>query len=231
MNLHRNCMRCGEFFPVEPLELKFFCNKEGCPQKYYFTPRIHLERIKRTRFIPTDYLDLYDLDRPILTDKGKVISYERVCRICGGPLLNKDGKYSYHRRYCSEHTGYELWAKYNWGIVSKNYGFELQENQRDKITIILKRIPTKLQNSVSLCELCGKPCLIYEYYCRHKYEIDAINIHHKIPVHTLNWDNIRLIWDFSNLVALCPECHNKQDHQLKTKVDPYINFKKITNFI
>ncbi|KKM67086.1 hypothetical protein LCGC14_1474720 [marine sediment metagenome] len=42
-------------------------------------------------------------------------------------------------------------------------------------------------------------------------------------------ENIHLIWDFSNLKALCQDCHHKQDHQLK--VDHYKNYKKITEFI
>lgn len=32
-------------------------------------------------------------------------------------------------------------------------------------------------------------------------------------------------------IAYSEECHHKQDHQLKTKTDPFIHFKKITDFL
>lgn len=246
MNLHRKCNSCGEFFPVEPMEFKFFCDKEECEKKWKYG----FYNIKSTRNISLNFFDIYDLDRPILTDKGKVIRYERACRVCGNPLLNKDGKYSYHRRYCSEHNGYELWVKYNWGLVSKSYARKISRQKINKRVIskqfieklqdlaiksLYKEHPKRLQrdlNNLTVCEECKKICFIYsDNWFRSPLGVEVINIHHKIPVHTLTEENFHLIWDESNLMALCSDCHNKQDHQLKTKVDPYINFKKITNFI
>ena len=246
MNLHKRCNRCGEFFEAELMSLEFFCNKEECRKsgKYSFY------YIKQTRNLSLDLFDIYDLDRPIIID-DKIVNYERVCRICGKPLLNKNGKYSYHRRYCSEHNGYELWAKYSWSVVSKGYARKVSEQKLNK-PVISKQFIEKLQElhvkshykespqrikrdlrNLTLCEECKKICLIYTDYWHSNslLKLEVINIHHKVPVHTLTEENFHLIWDESNLMALCSDCHNKQDHQLKTKVDPYINFKKITNFI
>ncbi len=192
-----------------------------------------------------DYFDLYDLDRPrSITDGGKVLDYERVCRQCGKPLFNKNGKYSVHRRYCGEHTGYELWAKYNWGEASKKYARKIREQNegiiKEKFNTLIekyykayKEIPewVRKNNNQTICEECGKLCQIYSTtFLHNKLNLNVINIHHKIPVHILTIDNLHLIWDFDNLIALCEACHKQQDHQLKTKVDPFIHFKKITEF-
>jgi len=193
-----------------------------------------------------DYFDIYDLDRPRLTDQGTVIDYERVCRVCGKPLLKKDGIYSYHKRYCNEHNGSELWAKYNWGIVSKDYAWDVVGKNKEIISekfiehiqknhSYYKENPKRIKKdlgSLTVCEICSKLCLVYDIYWNYrKKHFDVINIHHKIPVHTLDKDNFHLIWDWDNLIALCKDCHNQQDHQLKTKVDPYIHFRKITEFL
>ena len=228
------------------MELKFFCDKEECQQNNFFTPEILLKRIKKNRFIVMDYFDIYDLDRPIIRD-GKTISYERVCRECGEPLFNKGGKYSYHRRYCNNHTGYDLWIRHNWGEVSKNYARKIRDNNADFITQEYNRrideyyahykeepkwMRDKLINII-ICEECKRLCQIYSGTSLYnKLAIGVVNIHHKIPVHMLTWENINLIWDKNNLIALCEDCHHKKDHQLgKPKMDPYINFKKITEFI
>ena len=244
MNLNKKCIKCGEFFPAEPMEFKFFCNKEECRKngKYSFW------HIKQTRHISARYFDLYDLDRPLIVPN----MYERVCRVCGKPLLRKkDGTYSYHMRYCKDHNGSELWAKYNWGKISKNYAREISKKNKE---IINKKFKKRIENSHSVhrnyyqenperikrdlnklivCEKCGKLCQIYSLtYLYHKFNLKTINIHHIIPVHTLDWDNLHLIWDKSNLIALCEDCHNKQDHYLKQiKEDPYIKFRKITEFL
>ncbi len=244
MNLHKKCRKCREFFKAELMSLEFFCNKEECREEGIYG----LYRIKRTRHFTLDLFDIYDLDRPILTDQGTIISYERVCRICGNPLFNKDGKYSYNRRYCGNCTGYSLWVKYNWGEVSKRYAKKVSKENKP---IISEQFIEKLQDhatksyykekpirikrdlrNLTICEECKKLCHIYaDYWIALPLKIGVVNIHHKIPIHTLTEENIHLIWEESNLMALCSECHNKQDHQLKSKVDPYINFKKITNFI
>jgi hypothetical protein len=33
MNVQRRCLKCHEFFPVKPMELKFFCDKKDCHNK------------------------------------------------------------------------------------------------------------------------------------------------------------------------------------------------------
>jgi len=243
LNLQRRCRKCHEFFPVKPMELKFFCDKKECQE--YFND-YHFFTIKSQRYIRMDYFDIYDLDRVISSNNHNYISYERVCRVCGEPLFNKDGKYSYHRRYCGNHTGYELWAKYNWGIISKNYARDVADKNKEIISnkflehiqanySFYKEKPNRIKRDLRvsvICEVCFKLCLIYDVYWDYrKKHFDVINIHHKIPIHKITMDNIHLIWDYSNLIALCKDCHNKQDHQLKTKVDPYIKFKKITEFL
>lgn len=241
MNLQKKCRKCRAFFPAKPMELKFFCDKKECQD--YLT-EYHCYTIKSNRYIPMDYFDIYDLDRPIMRD-GELISYERVCRVCGAPLFNKNRKYSYHRRYCVNHSGYELWVKYNWGEVSKEYARKVRDENKELISknfmeyikknySYYKEKPERIKNDLNyltVCEECKKLCWIYDIHWNWSRKIGIINIHHILPVHKITMENIHLIWDYSNLKALCEDCHHKQDHQLKTKVDPYINFKKITNFI
>ena len=240
MNLHKKCRKCREFFKAELMSLEFFCNKEACKERNEYI----FYHIKSTRYIALDFFDMYDLDRPIMRN-GEILGYERVCRICGVLLCNKDGKYSYHRRYCGEHTGYELWAKYNWGVVSKGYARKVSKENKELISknfiefiqinhSYYKEKPKRIErdlNNLTICEECGKLCYTYTDYWNRVSKFDVINIHHKIPVHKLTMENVHLIWDYSNLMALCSDCHNNQDHQLKTKTDPYMKFKKITEFL
>ncbi len=243
MNLHKKCLKCHEFFSAKPLEFKFFCEKKEC-QKYF--NELHFYSIKRARHLPAYYFDLYDLDRINYSPKNKkYISYERVCRICGNPLLKKDGKYSYRKRYCNKHYGNGLWEKYNWGFVSKNYAINIRDKNKELIKIkfneiiqneykLYREIPNwvKKTTNLTICEVCNQLCQVYsQTFLYNRLKIKTINIHHKIPIHTLKNDNLHLIWDENNLIALCEDCHHKQDHQLKRKVDPFLNFKKITEFL
>jgi len=43
---------------------------------------------------------------------------------------------------------------------------------------------------------------------------NEVQVHHKIPVHVLTKDNIMLIWDFDNLIALCRKCHGNSHAML-----------------
>lgn len=251
MNLQKKCLKCGEFFPAELMEFKFYCEKERCQKSSFY----QITRIKGSRHITASFFDIYDLDRPIvhkIVNKvdhnvvDKVIGYERVCRVCGKTLLKKDGTYSYHKRYCNEHNGYELWTKYNWQEVKKHYARKVSRKKENKPFISQQfiefiqlkqvyykerpqRIKINLRNLI-ICEKCKKLCSIY-YWNNNPLKLKGIHIHHKIPVHTLDKDNLHLIWDESNLIALCEDCHHKQDHQLKSRVDPFIHFKKITEFL
>ena len=235
MNLQRRCRKCGHFFPVKPMELKFFCDKKEC-QEYLLT--YHFYTIKSNRHVPLDYFDIFDLDRPIKTGYG----YERVCRQCGAPLHNINGKYSPYRRYCANHNGYELFVKYNWGEVSKDYARKVRDDNKELISTLFieyinrnqalyKEKPSKIKmdlNNLTICEECGKLCHIHGSWSPER-RFDVLNIHHKIPVHTLKWDNIHLIWDASNLIALCHDCHKNQDHQLK-KPSPY-QYQNIISYL
>lgn len=222
MKLQKKCRKCHDFFPAKPMELKFFCDKEEC-QKYRNTHNFW--SIKSQRYISMDYFDIWDLDRPTGRYDNE---FERVCRQCGEPLFNKNGKYSYHRRYCGDHTGYELFVKYNWGEVSKKYAHHVAELNKELFKIFKKDGYTYL----TICEECGKICSIYDNsHLFTKNRIEVINIHHIFPVHKITMENIHLIWDYSNLKALCKDCHNKQNHYLK-KIDnkKEIMFKSITSF-
>jgi hypothetical protein len=144
-----------------------------------------------------------------------------VCRICGSPLKNKNGTYSYHRRYCQKHIGhgYILYTKFNWGSCSKAYIKKVQFKNRKIIYNKLNKInlPKDLSHLVVICEECNELCQKADLYYflfnkEHKEYKDIltalpiINVHHIIPVHTLDKSNIMLIWDFKNLISLCPKC-------------------------
>jgi 5-methylcytosine-specific restriction endonuclease McrA len=55
---------------------------------------------------------------------------------------------------------------------------------------------SKLIQEYVICEECGK--LISRY---------VLNIHHKIPVSLLTYENWQLAFDPQNLIGLCHECH------------------------
>lgn len=230
MNIQRKCRHCHEFFPVEPMELKFFCDKPECRD---YMDNYHFYTIKSQRCISLNYFDIFDFDRPrTINDNGEIIDYERVCRVCGALLANKDGKYSVHRRYCGEHNGYELWSKYNWGEVRYKYTREVRDNNIDEIN--KKRKAQNIEEEARLftiCELCGDLVYIWEGHSwnNHRNIISLVNIHHKLPVHKIVMSNIHLIWDYSNLIALCKPCHNKQDHFLK-KTKKAKKYRMITSY-
>lgn len=225
MNIQKKCLRCHDFFPVKPMELKFFCDKPECRE---YMDTYHFWTIKSQRYISMNYFDIYDLDIPYnITENGEVLDYERVCRQCGSRLFNKDGKYSVHRRYCQEHNGYELFAKYNWSEVSKKYAWHVAEENKE----LIDKLNNTEYTNITICEQCSKICSIYDNsYSWAKDRIEVINIHHKYPVHRITMKNIHLIWDFSNLKALCKECHSKQNHFLK-KDKIAQKFKQITAFL
>lgn len=121
--------------------------------------------------------------------EGTKYPYERVCRTCGNRILKKDGTHTFHKRYCRT-------KKCNGNDLWRRYSVHLMRKRGESY----------------LCEECGRS----EYEKKGGYVI--FEIHHIIPVHTLTWDNLYLIWDRSNLRLLCPDCHHKQDHHLKRKI-------------
>ena len=186
-----------------------------------------------------ELFDVYDLDRPITSKNGISLGYERVCRECGKPLKNKDGKHAFYRKYCKEHNGFDLFEKYNWSAVSKKYARKIRDENYEYIweEIIekygLNNFTQNEMNNFTICEECKKLCQIYDlYYYKEKFkDFPPINIHHIKPVHTLMEENFTLIWDFDNLKALCPPCHSRQNHFLKkSTTDPLTRFKKISKF-
>lgn len=262
LNLQKKCKLCNEYFSSSPLSLDLFCGRSECfevcvSKRYYLSLTYkniseiedhHITKIKKTRSITADTFDLYDLDRPIIRE-GKTIGYERVCRGCGSPLRKKDGKYSYHMRYCKEHRGmgYKLFDKYNWGPCAKEYLRKIQERFSEVITTQIKELEIlkEHQHLVVICEECKKLCKITNYYDpsytflhldeskRRIVKLELINVHHIIPVHTLTKENILLIWEESNLICLCQECHwSKHRSEAKTnyKVDP-LKYKTIDQFM
>lgn len=244
MNLVKKCKHCGDFFPSKPLSLQFYCDKERCQEKSDYM----LTYIKKNRYISAHNFDIYDLDRPI-KHNNDIIGYKNVCRICGSPLLKKDGSYSEYLRYCHKTdlcSSYTLFEHSFWNGASEVYIEMNRKKNLKKIRQFIKKYNldreiTDLYHLISfneydfaICEECGKLCLSHSTnpYWFKRYQMKAppiINIHHIIPVHTLTWDNLYLIWDRRNLKSLCPECHHRQDHYLSTKTNE--KSIKITEFM
>ena len=241
MNLHKKCRNCGDFFSIEKTAvIKFFCNKEECQKS--IRRNIFLNRIKKARGITMDHFDIFDLDLPT----ESYHKYERVCRVCGARLIKKNGEHSFHKRYCNKCTGNSIWAKYDIEMITKGYARKIRDQNFEIIKKLVKEIiPKEVYKEkkrlfynpftryrpelFTLCEKCGKLLRIYQDYNYYsKNTVEGCNIHHKIPVHTLDWDNIYLIWDEDNLICLCQDCHNRQDHKLK-KIKKIKN-RKITEF-
>jgi len=231
------------------MSIEIYCPKcrddvciEGKSRQWWW-----VNRIKRNRTINLDNFDIYDLDRPIRQDtregKNQIVGYERVCRICGAPLKNKDGKYSYYRRYCSkeECNASVLYEKFNWQGCSNAYIESVVEKQYPEIKKRLKELEVVrlYYNEFILCEECGELCTKQTYAWgndffgpKHLKPFPAINVHHKIPVHTLTEENILFLFDWDNLLILCPDCHNKQDHKLsKIKKVEAPKFKTIKEWM
>ncbi len=179
-----------------------------------------------------NYFDIYDKDRPIIWDE-KTVGFERVCRICGETLKKKNGEYSYHKRYCNKCIGDSLYDKYNWSMTSKKYAIKIAEENKEYIIEKIKELNFKedILYNITICEECKSLCQIYDGYALSNKKINVVNIHHKIPVHTLTGENLNLIWDYDNLIALCENCHSQQDHKLRTVKVEFHKFRKITQFL
>jgi len=259
LNLQKNCKICSSYFSSYPLSLNLFCEKTKCYDYYashhgsYAYENIskvehhYITQMKLNRSIPTNTFDLYDLDRPIIID-GEVRGYERVCRVCGSPLLDKKGIYNYHLRYCKSHRGYGtiIYDKYNWSFCAKSYLRKIQEKFYGEISTKIKEIGIleKHKPLTILCEECKKLCKAVNYYISFNtfalseskqllIKLDLINVHHIVPVHILTKENIHLIWEESNLICLCPECHwakHRSEPEIVYKVDP-IKYKTLDQFI
>jgi 5-methylcytosine-specific restriction endonuclease McrA len=223
------CKSCGNYFKSELLNHKPYCHSEKC-QKVW---NLVLKQIIHKRYITANFFDVYDDDFPIHLKNGDFYRYERVCRYCGARLLKKNGKHSYMRRQCKDHSSLFINAEFTWSYISSLYKHLLRV--RNQTLIICKLIDEKgfnsLHNSlnITICELCNDLCSLSE-------------VHHKKPVHRTNPNDYLLIWDLDNLINLCLKCHNKQDHQLRRSEEEkkkskkellewkYRNFRKIDDF-
>jgi len=117
--------------------------------------------------------------------------YHRACRGCGKPLLRKNGKpcsLAYSWRWCSIACAQKLPSP-NWGQTSQ--AFLRSHETRGKYPHL------EIQ-----CQRCG------EWFRFAKAEV-----HHVKPVATLAEDEIKLIWDYSNLMVLCHGCHDGTMHE------------------
>ena len=174
-----------------------------CPKCFPENEEWMVYNFKKTRDIPLSHFDIFDTDYPI--KKHYWESYERVCRICGSRLLQKNGTYNRQRRYCKKHIGNHYY-EYNWNAVRYSFINKFIRKHRIYITMrMLDEIHYSKWNSQYL--YCEK--------CHEILHISAIEVHHKIPVHVLTVNNYLLIWDLSNLQILCKKCHNNTDHLLK----------------
>ena len=191
---------CNEWF-----ESKVGSHIDYCPKHFTEKEKYNrIQRIKHQRYISLESLDIYDTQYPLI---GKRYPYEMVCRLCGARLLYKNkNKHSPGKRYCGHPCkGEDLYDKFSWDTK--------------RWRVISKR--------GSICEICGfKNDKINPYaYFGDPSDYDnwerknhrSFHVHHIVPVHTLTWDNLNLIWEDSNLLVLCDKCHHKQDHQLKRK--------------
>lgn len=220
---YRKCKSCRKFFQVELMSIQIYCEK--CKSKEFIPGHTnqhnYIQNIKYSRSISLDSFDVYDLERPIKNKNNEIIDYERVCRVCGAPLRNKKGGYSYHKRYCGtkQCNGGVLFNKFNWNECRFKYIKFLHEKQEKEIEseLVKRKIDIESKYHFIFCEECNKLCKIHNgWWDNSRYwgslelkGIERVEIHHKQPVYTLTEENILLIFDPSNLICLCESCHNK----------------------
>lgn len=124
----------------------------------------------------------------------------RICRICGGLLLKKDGTYSQGKRFCGRCDS-TYFKRYYWNCVRESYLLHLIKYQKNNYAEIkdMNKRKRSVYTQKFYCENCKK--LIKSSECE---------LHHIIPVYKLNENNYNLCWDLSNLIALCKTCHKLQ---------------------
>ena len=232
---YRKCKSCRKFFQVELMSIQIYCEK--CKSKEFIPGHTnqhnYIQNIKYSRSISLDSFDVYDLERPIKNKNNEIIDYERVCRVCGAPLRNKKGGYSYHKRYCGtkQCNGGVLFNKFNWNECRFKYIKFLHEKQEKEIEIELvkRNIDIERKYHFIFCEKCNKLCKRNSDYKTSKSSgIESVEIHHKQPVYTLTEENILLIFDSNNLICLCESCHNKTKEikKLKGPIEKFITIER-----
>lgn len=177
--LFKFCPLCKDHYELqEEIEL-LDLNNLFCP--------IHKEKLKkrlfhniiRTRLINANLFDVRYRD-----EKG----LHHGCRACGNPIPKK------MREYCSDECRskfYNFLNNYNFFYAKET---ALYNNYHEHEAFICYNILQFKLNNYNVCERCGK--------------FSSCEVHHIIPVHTLNFQNLNLIGDLKNLQVLCKECHN-----------------------
>lgn len=226
----RECFFEGKL--QDPIDL---CIKHNTPEN-----RTKLiQKFIHSRFIPIEQFDVWDGQ---YQHEHLYYKYERVCRICGKRLIDSKGKYNGHKRYCNSKTCHASIIYKSWNDIKFTFLHALkQRNEATHCLLYLDQISEErdfLKNvhyirNYICCENCRKL-------------VRNIEIHHKVPVCTLDESNYYLIWEESNLIALCHECHAKaESHNLfrkKSKEEKrqplldklqskYKNFQKIDSFL
>jgi DNA-directed RNA polymerase subunit M/transcription elongation factor TFIIS len=163
-----------------------------------------LERYIRDRLVPVETLDVFDKD-----------GY-RVCRSCGKPMYRKDGKRSHARRNCNEkdcgNLAYLFFEHYQMPSIISHLLHDRKE-----------------PDGFVHCGSCGRPCNnhISSYYERSIRP--HIEIHHIKPVYKTTFETWEDVWDPENLIALCPDCHNRTKvYKVPVLKIPVVREKRIT---
>lgn len=198
----KRCNRCRTFYPgqlQDPFNL--------CPIHNTTENRKRLVNgFKRTRSISINHFDVWDDSLPV--KKGLQFKWERVCRVCGKRILNKTGKHSYYKRYCSHHRGSEIF--FNFGSARYDKIHKVREENETLICLTyLETWQSGYCNPKAYvnCEKCGKLLRIWSS--------GEVEVHHIIPVTLLDESNFHLMWDLDNLQVLCHTCHkDAPEHNL-----------------
>jgi len=254
VRLYKMCFNCLCLFPSVPLKIDKYCPRCRNTLSEYTSRTLqkgYLKQIKHDRYVPIRVFDLYDKLYPIQHRAGingeylsEYLRYERVCRFCGERLLKKDGTHSTYKRYCQnpEHSGERLLSSFSWSFVREAYINEIFSHQKPAIKAYLVKkvgpqVPHLYFSSFLFCESCGKFCK-RETYAPHLSDaingesLEQVNIHHRIPVYSLNEENIMLIFDYKNLICLCESCHKKNHEHVKVTLKMPLDsrFKRISDY-
>jgi hypothetical protein len=205
--IYKKCRQCGIFFPSLLGNPNSYCNEHQA--KWIHQIKHHFAK---ERFIPADFFNVYRY----LNEQ-----FYRACRVCGDPLIkkiyNKRTKIEtiipYQRmQFCKkESCTFDVFQRqYYWDHTKYDYYSELYKKQNQHDGFIL-------------CEKCGQQCK-WRDNTDYDSPLPIIELHHKFPCANVDEHNWQLIWDKSNLIALCPTCHDKMGvglihHKKEVKTD------------
>jgi 5-methylcytosine-specific restriction endonuclease McrA len=214
MPLLKRCIVCHEYFESIPLAYEFFCASFQCQKKKNHV----LHEIKKTRFIPPAYFDLYVKENDL---------YFHACRVCGIPLRKKDKSPNHKSRNCQDHESPYL----AWNHVAAEYLNNYYKKNICKTTEKIKTIgiPLELHElfevSFVLCEECGDFVHLGNYlsdntlYRKYYNESSAYAIHHKSPIYKIQrFEELPLMFSHDNLILLCEPCHKKKHKTMKEPI-------------